>query len=165
MATDHYATLGIQRSAAPEEIKRAYRDLVKRLHPDRDPSPRAAERFMGVHQAYETLRDPLLRIAYDARFLQPKHRDTRYRTAEPKPAPSDPLVPDIKVRSWAFLGLHVTGLFFAISIITSLLLGVFYRHWPWGGLFFMIPGLVVLPDAWRGISMWRTGRVDRIRMR
>ena len=161
MATDHYSTLGISRSASPEEIKRAYRHLAKRLHPDRDPSPRAAERFMDVHRAYETLRDPLLRIAHDARTQPPKHRDPRYKKGSHKP--KEPLVeePDIKIRSWAFLGLHVTGLVFGFAIITGLMLGVIARDWPWAVLLFMLPGLIVIPDAWRGIQLWRNGRSSR----
>jgi molecular chaperone DnaJ len=66
MATDHYAVLGIARDASPEEIKRAYRSLARRYHPDANPDdPHAEERFKEVSHAYEVLSDPQKRERYD----------------------------------------------------------------------------------------------------
>ena len=62
---DHYATLGVQRDASPEEIKRAYRRLARELHPDTTPDPEASERFKDVGHAYEVLSDPHKRRNYD----------------------------------------------------------------------------------------------------
>jgi curved DNA-binding protein CbpA len=151
---DHYSTLGIPRGATQAEIKRAYRDLAKRLHPDHDPSPRAADRFMAVHRAYEALRDPVLRIAYDARFQQPKHRDQRYRP-QTASAFAPPRVDerDINTRSWAFIGLHLTGLVFGLMLVLGILFGITFLQWPWGMIFFTLPGLIVIPDAWEGLRM------------
>lgn len=66
MATDHYAALGVTRDASPDEIKRAYRLLARRYHPDanRD-DPHAEERFKEVSHAYEVLSDPQKRERYD----------------------------------------------------------------------------------------------------
>lgn len=157
---DHYRTLGVGRHATPEEIKRAYRSQAKRLHPDLDPSPAAAERFMRIQAAYETLRDPLLRIAYDARFKQPEQRPTSQRPAN-RTTTSGTNAPEMKVRSWPFLGLHVTGLLFGVILVAGLFTGVAFGGWPWGAMFFTLPGIIVLPDAWRGIRMWATAKRRR----
>lgn len=61
----YYATLGLGREASAAQIKAAYRELAQRWHPDRSPEPEAAERFRRIQEAYEVLRDPLRRMAYD----------------------------------------------------------------------------------------------------
>ena len=55
---DHYATLGVPRSASQDEIQRAYRALARRHHPDLDPEPGADERFRAISEAYRVLSDP-----------------------------------------------------------------------------------------------------------
>lgn len=62
---DYYAELGISRDASPEEIKRAYRKMARRLHPDVNPSEEAAEQFKKVGQAYDVLGDPQKKAAFD----------------------------------------------------------------------------------------------------
>lgn len=63
--TDHYEVLGLERTATPEEIKKAYRRLARELHPDVNPSADAAERFKLVTHAYDVLSDPDQRERYD----------------------------------------------------------------------------------------------------
>lgn len=63
---DYYEVLGVDRGADGEEIKRAYRRLAMRYHPDRNPNdPEAGERFKEASEAYEVLRDPDRRARYD----------------------------------------------------------------------------------------------------
>jgi molecular chaperone DnaJ len=63
---DHYKTLGVRSSATPEEIKKAYRILALKYHPDRNPGdPRAEEMFKELAGAYEILSDPEKRREYD----------------------------------------------------------------------------------------------------
>jgi molecular chaperone DnaJ len=64
--SDYYQTLGVGRNASAEEIKRAYRQLALKCHPDRNPGdPQAEEKFKQAAEAYEVLSDPEKRAAYD----------------------------------------------------------------------------------------------------
>ena len=65
MKRNYYTLLGVQRSASSEEIKRAYRKLALRFHPDRNSAPDAERRFQEVNEAYAVLSNPEQRSAYD----------------------------------------------------------------------------------------------------
>ncbi len=62
---DYYALLGVERSTPPEAVKKAYRRLARKYHPDVSKEPDAEARFKEVQEAYEVLKDPAKRAAYD----------------------------------------------------------------------------------------------------
>ena len=62
---DYYETLGVTRAASQDDIKRAYRRLARKFHPDVSKEADAESRFKEVGEAYEVLKDPEKRAAYD----------------------------------------------------------------------------------------------------
>ena len=63
---DYYKILGVERSASEDEIKKAYRKLALKYHPDHNPGDKSAEaKFKDVGEAYEVLGDPQKRKQYD----------------------------------------------------------------------------------------------------
>jgi len=79
MAHDYYELLGVQRKASADEIKKAYRKLAVKYHPDKNPGDKAAEdKFKEISQAYEVLSDSNKRAQYD-QFGHDGLRGTNYR--------------------------------------------------------------------------------------
>lgn len=87
---DYYAILGVRENAGSAEIKRAYRLLAVRYHPDKNPSHEAEELFKEINEAYDVLSDLNKKFFYDQRRYNPlqdlvteepvrTHRDPRYR--------------------------------------------------------------------------------------
>jgi molecular chaperone DnaJ len=62
---DYYKSLGVERDATPEEIKKAFRKLALECHPDRNPGKECEERFKEINEAYSCLIDPQKRANYD----------------------------------------------------------------------------------------------------
>jgi curved DNA-binding protein CbpA len=159
---DHYKVLGVPRDAGAAEIKRAYRRLVKRCHPDALRSNDAAGIFHVVQEAYETLMDPLLRRRYDERLRH--YRPPSRPAGEPAAHPSSRRSagtgwawrnvdrrPPARWQRMAFKGLHITGLLFGSSLLLCLLVGISLNHMP---LWYMVvgaPGLMAIPASLSGL--------------
>lgn len=63
---DYYKILGVERNASADEIKKAYKKVAIKWHPDRNPgSKEAEEKFKQAAEAYDVLRDPDKRARYD----------------------------------------------------------------------------------------------------
>ncbi len=62
---DYYKTLGVSRDATPDQVKKAYRQLARKYHPDVSKEANAEEKFKAVQEAYEVLKDTKKREAYD----------------------------------------------------------------------------------------------------
>ena len=82
MSNTYYDILGVKKTATPEEIKQAYKQLALRLHPDKNNGNDTA--FKKVLEAYQTLKNPRKRFMYDATI---KTAGTR---SVPKPLPKRP---------------------------------------------------------------------------
>jgi curved DNA-binding protein CbpA len=80
---DPYGLLDVARTATDDDIRKAYRRLARKHHPDANPDdPHAEERFKEIQQAYETLSNPKRRRAYDERSRpSPQSRDASPRVA------------------------------------------------------------------------------------
>ncbi len=92
---DYYKILGVRSTAPDADIKRAFRQLAIRYHPDKNPNPSAAVMFQEINDAYEILSDASKKDLYDYRrrnpmadFVQPppqaQHRDPAYRKPRAK---------------------------------------------------------------------------------
>src|ERR1700749_3642461 len=63
---DYYETLGVARNASEDDIRKAYRKLARKYHPDLNPGDKASEeRFKNVQEAYDVLNDPKKKQMYD----------------------------------------------------------------------------------------------------
>lgn len=106
----HYAVLGVERTTSAKDVRKAYRKLALRYHPDKNPDNKDAEaRFKCIRDAYEVLSDDVKRLAYD-RSLMPRPRTastfTFSRPAQqqaPRPAATRKRAADDESRRAEFL--------------------------------------------------------------
>jgi curved DNA-binding protein CbpA len=86
---DHYAVLGVPPGASAQEIKRAFRRLAVQFHPDQRPSRIADMLMRRLTEAYEVLRDPERRAAYDAELRAQKEAQPKIEPKSEPPPSSD----------------------------------------------------------------------------
>ncbi|MEU6591419.1 J domain-containing protein [Streptomyces sp. NPDC046881] len=94
--SDLYAVLGVQPSATAEKITSAFRARVRELRPDTRVDADTAARFGEVRTAYETLRDPVLRAAYDQRLEHPPPAPDRGAAPTPRARPARRYAGDVR---------------------------------------------------------------------
>ncbi|MEI6513762.1 MAG: DnaJ domain-containing protein, partial [bacterium] len=90
---NHYLVLGVGQKATAEEIRRRYRQLARRYHPDVNKSPDSTRRFQRINEAYEVLSDPDRRNNYDAVLgfsQQPKPASPKPKTPPNPPTQEKP---------------------------------------------------------------------------
>ena len=145
-----YDVLQVSREADPEVIKAAYKSLVQRYHPDKNPNNPDAEKFLKtINQAYEVLSDPAKRAGYDAAFAEADNDTTFSKEAShtennsggskgsaPEAAPkreSNPSSPRPWIRYWArFVDYLVYGFIFGFVFVYLYGLGIISEHTFWG---------------------------------
>ena len=119
---DYYAILGVAHDASIEDIKKRYKALVLKFHPDRESSAVANEAMVLITKAYETLSDPRKRSAYDAGLREQAEKPNRSENSQAKHA-------------WTglvdFLNYWKIPMIIAISISSVFLTG--YQVEPWLG--------------------------------
>ncbi len=76
---DYYKVLGVEPKAKPDEIKKTFRKLARKYHPDINTDAEAEDRFKDVNEAYEVLKDPERRAAYDQLGHEPPNGRGDYR--------------------------------------------------------------------------------------
>lgn len=97
---NYYRILGISEHASMTDIKKAYRALAVRYHPDKNPSPEARARFTEITEAYNTLSDPDKKFLYDHQWYKfshqlvqeapQQHRDPKYKPRTSNARPDKP---------------------------------------------------------------------------
>ncbi len=121
MAVNYYVLLGIPRNASQADIKSAYRQKAKELHPDVCTGDR--EPFLAIQEAYEVLSDPARRRMYDAREARAREArrpgaallwrqmvdDRRVEPLRSTSRPVEPLVPDSPTERWGWESLWSDG--------------------------------------------------------
>ncbi|UOQ72670.1 J domain-containing protein [Hymenobacter cellulosilyticus] len=98
---NHYHTLGVDEQATPNDIRRAYRQLVLLTHPDRTADPAAHQRFLRINEAYDVLSNPARRRGYDALLQALRTPPPPRHTPPPRPAAAAPRQPGFRPRAYA----------------------------------------------------------------
>ena len=169
MSYNYYKILGISEKSGVPEIKRAYRDLAKKYHPDHTKG--SGEYFIVLNEAYQVLSDPIRRRSHDeylgisapftfnfneAPSIRKRNRPERrprneeqYRNFYESPRTWDPPV-------WVKYSLYLAGFLFGISVTSFSLFFVATAKWPLFMLWVSMLGVIILLDSFSGIFFGNT---------
>ena len=107
---DYYAILGVERNASDDQIKKAYRNLARKYHPDVSKDPNGEEKFKDAAEAYKTLKDAEKRAAYDRLGSHPSGAEF-----EPSQAWGDQFKTQFSDGQSSFDGVDLSDLFASFS--------------------------------------------------
>jgi hypothetical protein len=176
---DFYKILDVPRDATQDEIKRAYRNKAKLVHPDVNSSPKANEVFAVVTEAYEVLTDEEKRYLHD---LKLNYIDNLKNEAERKKqyygssvkndtytnfhydwnsfekvAYKEKTDFDYYKKSPFFYNLFfASGMFIGFIIMIVSIVGTFKNYWPFPFILIAVPGFILIREGWRGIMKKKT---------
>src|ERR687891_656258 len=150
---DYYKILGVERNASEDEIKKAYRKLARKYHPDVSKEANAKEKFQEVSEAYETLRDKDKRAAYDS-------LGSSFRPGQDFRPPPDWFERFGTGRSEDLHGVDLSELFESMGIFgrAQRRAGGFGRRAAFPGEDYEVPVRLTLEEAFRGTE--RTVQLD-----
>ena len=179
MFYDYYKILEIPRDAGLDEIKRAYRNKAKLIHPDVNSSPRANEVFTVVNEAYDVLCDENKRYLYDIKlnFAESKKMDAdrkkQYYGSSVKNdtySNQNTMNPDFDWNTFSksaykvktdedyfkqspilYNLFFVSGMFLGFLIAIISISGTFKNYWPKPFILIAIPGFILIREGWKGI--------------
>jgi curved DNA-binding protein CbpA len=171
---DYYKILEVPRDASTEDIRKAYRNKAKLVHPDVNDSPKAHEVFTVVSEAYEVLTDDNKRYLHDVKLgyiddlkadaERKKHyygssvKNDTYTNFHydwnsfEKAGYRERTDEDYYKRSPFFYNLFfASGMMIGFIIIMVTLIGTFKRYWPFPFILVSVPGFILVREGWRGM--------------
>ncbi len=150
--TDYYAALGVERGASADEIRKAYRRLAQKHHPDVSKEPDAEAKFKDIAAAYQTLKDPEKRKAYDALGARPQGEEFR---PPPDWAREHAGAGPESGSQFAFDDVDFADLFgrFGAGSRAGRGGGRSYAEMPLNGQDFEVPVSIDIEDAYRGTTL------------
>jgi curved DNA-binding protein CbpA len=186
MLYDYYKILDLPRTASLDDIKRAYRNKAKVVHPDINNSPKANEVFAVVNEAYETLSDDNKRYLHDVKlnfidtekanaerkkqYYGSSSRNDSYTNFQndwntvSKAAYHEKTEEDYYKQSPLLYNMFfASGMLIGFIIITISLVGTLKHYWPFPFVAIAVPGFILVREGWNGMMGRKTviGRVVR----
>ncbi len=175
MFYDYYKILEIHRDASLDDIKRAYRNKAKLIHPDINNSPRANEVFAIVNEAYETLMDEHKRYLHDIKlnFADSKKEEAERKKQYYGSSSKNDTFSNAKMNSFQFNSqeaykektdedyykqapllynlFFASGMFLGFLILIVSVSGTLKDFWPKPFILISIPGIILIREGWKGI--------------
>ncbi len=177
MLYDYYKILDIPRSASQEDIKRAYRNKAKLIHPDINNSPKANEVFAVVSEAYEILSDESKRYIHDIKlnFIDSEKANAERKKQYYGSSVKNDTFSNVNnfQNDWNSANKYVyqektdadyykqspilynmffaSGMLIGFIIIIVTVAGTFRNYWPFPYIVMTVPGFILVREGWKGM--------------